>query len=252
MNASDPALARFYIGWDVGGWNCDRNRHSRDAIVILDHETRIVGISWRGNLRDTINSSSSVEVFLCKLFDLSKASKPTNAARVTLAVDAPLGLPQQLIQLAIRVLTVGSVGASASNPYLFRRTERFLFERGLSPLSAIKDMIGSQTTKGMHVLSKFAPCIERSGVWHSRDGRLLTALETYPAGCKRSKLLSMLRARVGGQLGDHVDEQDALICALIAHLFVNRQHKLEPPEACAPDGEGWIWLPKDALQGAKR
>jgi len=24
------------IGWDVVGWNCDRNRASRDALVILD------------------------------------------------------------------------------------------------------------------------------------------------------------------------------------------------------------------------
>jgi hypothetical protein len=26
----------FCIGWDVGGWNCDHNPNSRDAIVILD------------------------------------------------------------------------------------------------------------------------------------------------------------------------------------------------------------------------
>ncbi|WP_081139039.1 hypothetical protein [Halomonas sp. BC2] len=27
---------RLYIGWDVGGWNCDHNPASRDALVVLD------------------------------------------------------------------------------------------------------------------------------------------------------------------------------------------------------------------------
>jgi hypothetical protein len=25
--------ANFYIGWDVSGWNCDRNKGSRDVFV---------------------------------------------------------------------------------------------------------------------------------------------------------------------------------------------------------------------------
>jgi hypothetical protein len=32
--------ASFFIGWDVGGWNCDKNRESRDALVILDVNQR--------------------------------------------------------------------------------------------------------------------------------------------------------------------------------------------------------------------
>lgn len=31
------------IGWDVGGWNCDRNRLSRDALVVVDHNLHVVG-----------------------------------------------------------------------------------------------------------------------------------------------------------------------------------------------------------------
>ena len=30
----------FFIGWDVGGWNCDKNGESRDAIVILDADAK--------------------------------------------------------------------------------------------------------------------------------------------------------------------------------------------------------------------
>ena len=33
-------LAYFSIGWDVGGWNCDKNQRSRDAIVILNPDLR--------------------------------------------------------------------------------------------------------------------------------------------------------------------------------------------------------------------
>ena len=40
-----PATAppSFFIGWDVGGWNCDKNGKSRDAIVVLDSTPTIVG-----------------------------------------------------------------------------------------------------------------------------------------------------------------------------------------------------------------
>ena len=44
----------FFIGWDVGGWNCDNNSNSRDAIVILDDDLTLVGKPWRGNLRESI------------------------------------------------------------------------------------------------------------------------------------------------------------------------------------------------------
>ena len=44
----------FSIGWDVGGWNCDSNANSRDAIVILDDSLDIVGKPWRGSLREAI------------------------------------------------------------------------------------------------------------------------------------------------------------------------------------------------------
>jgi hypothetical protein len=47
----NPLPESFYIGWDVGGWNCDHNQKSRDAIVILSHDLSIVGRPWRGNLR---------------------------------------------------------------------------------------------------------------------------------------------------------------------------------------------------------
>jgi hypothetical protein len=53
--SSQPQPTTLYIGWDVGGWNCDKNNKSRDALVILDADLKLIGKPWRGNLRTTIN-----------------------------------------------------------------------------------------------------------------------------------------------------------------------------------------------------
>ncbi len=137
------------------------------------------------------------------------------------------------------------MGDSQTNPYLFRETERYLFRHGLRPLSAVKDMIGSQATKGMHVLARFAPEVQRCGVWS--DGGTLTAIEAYPSACKTSALVAALR-KDHAPLG-HEDKEDALTCALIAWLFACEPHLLEAPDGDIPLDEGWIWVPGDALAG---
>ena len=50
-------------------------------------------------------------------------------------------------------------------------------------------MIGSQATKGMHVLAKFAPQIESCGVWTDGGFR---AIETYPTACRNTKVIKTL------------------------------------------------------------
>ncbi len=104
-------------------------------------------------------------------------------------------------------------------------------------------MIGSQATKGMHVLAKFAPVVKSCGVWS--DGAGLTAIEAYPSPCKGTATLQHLRS--GYAPLRHEDEEDALTCALIAHLFSARPELLDRPDATVPCSEGWIWLPRDVL-----
>lgn len=79
-----------FIGWDVGGWHCDNNRHSRDALVILNKDHAIVGTPWRGNLRETIESAKTSQDWLRALFDLCRTDYPETAC-VTLAIDTPPG-----------------------------------------------------------------------------------------------------------------------------------------------------------------
>jgi len=252
---TSASTAPIFIGWDVGGWNCDKNPASRDALVVLDAQHQLIGKPWRGNLRRCINQAADSADFVARLLGLCALDDlGYNSAPVVLAIDTPLGFSSAFIELLVQGKAAGAIESSSSNPYLFRQTERFLFERGLSPLSAIKDMIGSQATKGMHALARFAPDVERCGVW--TDNRQLRAIEAYPSACKRSSTMDALRESVvqpaGGVCGldwelVHVDQQDALTCALIAWLFHFQPDLLVQPSVETPQREGWIFVPEDGL-----
>nr|WP_255775452.1 hypothetical protein [Microbulbifer sediminum] len=254
----------MFIGWDVGGWNCDRNANSRDALVVLDSKRNILGQPWRGNLRKVINEAGDTREWIRALLECCQLEVPDNSVTATLAIDTPLGFSQAFRQLIAGDGVAGPVGASADNPYLFRHTERMLFQRGLTPLSPVKDMIGSQATKGMHALARFAPENPATGVWTS--GNTLTAIEAYPAACKPSalvrKLLQPYRNAVANTQADtwhttgyrfginHEDKRDALLCALVAWLYHFQPEALYQPDEATPAAEGWIFAPRDALTGS--
>lgn len=237
----------FYIGWDVGGWNCDKNGKSRDAIAILDSELALCGRLWRGNLRGCINSSRDSQEWVRCLFELC-GLEHRDFASVVVAIDTPLGFSEQFTRLVCDLRHVDSVETAGTNPYLFRYTERFLCERGFKPLSAVKDMIGSQATKGRHVLAKFAKTVSEPGVW--TDGTVLTAIEAYPSACKHSKSLGDLRRSGKYRQLDHPDKGDALTCALIASMFKKDRKQLIAPPRDVPEIEGWIWVPTDVRAAA--
>jgi hypothetical protein len=233
---SEPGLS---IGWDVGGWNCDKNRFSRDALVTLDLERRIVGKPWRGSLRQSINAADKPSEFLSSLLGLCGV-EPTNIDRtIVLAVDAPLGFPQALMSLLTHGVPAGAIDQSSTNPYLYRHTEQRLFLEGISPLSTVKDMIGSQSTKAIHAVVKFAPISLSTGVWS--DGKSFRVIETYPAACHHRLGPVWFKKLVTGS--GALDIADAHICALVAHRFLTAPDTLEPPTTQAPSSEGWIWLP---------
>jgi hypothetical protein len=234
----------FFVGWDVGAWNCDNNPNSRDAIVMLDADNQIVGQPWGWqNIRTEINNATTTDEWVRVLFQLCQAEYPESDFHVTMGIDTPLGFSVELSNLILNLNSCNeSINESANNPYLFRQTERSLFDHGLTPLSAVKDMIGSQATKGMHMLSKYCPQILSCGVW--TDGDLLTVIEAYPAPCQASAAIELLRHHP--DLGQH-DLEDALTCALVAYLFGTDRGQLARPPDGTPLSEGWIWLPNDVL-----
>lgn len=204
-----------------------------------------MGKPWRGNLRATINAANTSKGWVHALFTLCGAVAPPSSAPITLGIDTPLGFSQAFMALVTGLKCAEAVQSSATNPYLFRQTERRLFEQGIRPLSAVKDMIGSQATKGMHALAKFAPKVARCGVW--TDGEALTAIEAYPSPCKHSALMdALLLPHAEWRQANHQDMVDALTCALISYCFQVRPETLDQPDDGVPASEGWIWLPKDA------
>ncbi len=237
----NPKLQSLFIGWDVGGWNCDSNPTSRDAIVILDSALKIVGTPWRGNLRKYITNSASTKEWLLALFGRCKTSLPADEYQITMAIDTPLGFPDEFVNLITRKDYVEADEKAGLNKYLFRHTERHIFNQGShKPLSPVKDMIGSQATKGMHVLAKFAPVLESCGVWS--DGAGFRVIETYPTVCRDTSAVKKLMKGKNKLKTD--DEEDARTCALIAYFFGTDRGALEGPGEMVPHNEGWIWMPK--------
>lgn len=212
--------------------------------MILNTKLEIVGTPWRGNLRETINGCSTTGEWSAALFDLCQLS--ARSGSITLAIDAPLGFSDAFVQLLTYRQVAASIKEFNTNPYLFRRTERYLRKQRFKPLSAIQDQIGSQATKGMHVLARFALEVVGYGVWS--DGGDLTVIETYPAPCSESKTIreKLDRGRYP-KFPAKDDRKDALICALVAHMFADMRDRLVPPEQDVSPSEGWIWVPNDAF-----
>jgi hypothetical protein len=235
----------YFVGWDVGGWNCDKNRNSRDALVALSNSSgplEICGKPFRGNLRKQLNEHKTLE----GIVNDACGTEIQRSDNIFIAIDTPLGFPVAIEELINGKFVSDELPQQYSdNPYLYRQTERWLFEHGFSPLSAIKDMIGSQTTKGMHLLRSLdlETSSDRCGVW--TDGRV-TAIETYPAVCQRKGGSQCFMDLVNSlNVTGHRDVCDAACCAVIAYQFAHNPNALIPPQENTPPSEGWIWLPTE-------
>ncbi|SFR53525.1 hypothetical protein [Thiomicrospira sp. ALE5] len=241
----------FALGWDVGGWNCDKNPSSRDALVLLDPQHQQVGQSWRGNLRELINVSNDYQAWLSQVASLLALPADffeQHPYPVYLGIDTPLGVSVAWQELIIQFKPVAQIEDSASNPYLYRYTERWLLARGHTPLSAIKDMIGSQATKGRHLLAKVAPYQASCGIWQDATGTL-SAFEVYPSLAKKSPSLQRAFSQISWQQAcpEPGDVYDAAYCALVAACLASQPEQLAQPPKDTPWSEGWIFVPCDSI-----
>ncbi|WP_188051103.1 hypothetical protein [Flavobacterium sp. GP15] len=227
-------IAKYYIGWDVGAWNCDKNRSSRDAIVIIKPDGTFV-YGKRNNVREWLNTAKTTKEIVIMFF--YHCDLEYNNEEVIIAIDTPLGFSEAFVNLVNNNIISEPISDFSSNPYLFRKTEQFLYTKGFQPLSAVNHMIGAQATKGIHFISKFAPNNESLGVWNSEDEKL-TVIETYPSANKRIEIPASLQTV-------HQDIQDAFICAAIAKRFGNDRNLFHLPLKEINEKEGWIWVLSD-------
>ena len=247
---------KLYMGWDVGGWHCDRNKASRDALVVataVDGEIAVVGRPWRGNLRALLTAKTG-DALVRAMLGLCEVTADEDA-EVVVAIDTPLGWPSAMMRLAQGGAPSLVSASDGENPYTRRATELDLIRRGFAPLSAVRDMLGSQSTKGIHFLRAAGLEEVSCGVWRHEveKGLTVVAIETYPAVALQTGRLGAMQTSVLGRAGEelaggtkplHDDIRDALACALVAHLFAESAEEIEPIPAGVPVGEGWIVLPR--------
>lgn len=256
-------MEEVFLGWDVGAWHCELG-DSRDALCALVQDPHgepvLAGHPWRGNLRKILNDHEGPALVdamlgLLKIPPISKGS-------MTVAIDTPLGWPVAFLDLLLHRRLPNSIPEiQHKNDILFRRTDQILVENGHRPLSVVQDLISSASTKGMFFICKAGLTQTQPGTWTGwEEPRPLrvTAIETYPAPCKKGKLFEAAVAEIA-QAEDfrkvcdkkrHVeaDVKDALYCALVAFDFTHRRESLLSPEAAGhavPPEEGWIWIPRD-------
>jgi len=245
-------MGELFIGWDVGAWNCDRNRESRDALCALDLSDSgpvLVGTPWRGNLRDLLVAHAGHDLVAALLRRLDVGADESRHVRF--AIDTPLAWPRRMLELVTAGTCIDVPIQADNNPYLFRVQEVSLFGHEQRPLSVVRDMIGSQSTKGIHFLHRAQLAPMTVGVWGHAS---TTVIETYPAAAVADFEVSQLSASLlADLLGEEKtarngawrsDVRDAIICALIAMLHRYRPERLVGPGTEAEPAEGWIWLPK--------
>ena len=240
-------MATYYIGWDVGTWDCKGS--SSDAIVVIDDTGKEV-IS----LRKIVKFEPSVKQicsFLNMYFNFEK-DRFFPEDTFYFAIDAVFSLPDG-VQCLLSNESVTIPNKFKENQFLFRKTEQFIMEKIIEKndkcLSVIHDRIGNQATKIMFFLRYFGfqQKEKEAGVWKS-DNNNAIAIEVYP------------KLTVEYAPEKKSDEYDAEKCAELAYTFANYNTQLYSPqnyieefeksdkeEQCIKK-EGWIWFPKSKFK----
>ena len=241
-------MAKYYVGWDVGAWHCDKNINSRDAIVIQEENSNEVFLFY-GNVKNFF-SAKNLDDFFKVIFPDRIA---TGKNEYNIAVDAVLGWPEEFIALITgkkkKINTTELPISKRENHFLLRECERELYDEDIQPLSAVQDMLGSQSTKVLFFLHKFDFC-NQEGVWTKDNSKVY---ETYP---------TIIAKRLGNlpqvtQFYHQVSRKSGIISQVYKPQQVERQDfkdallalaaikkGFQVPERSINKIEGWIWLPK--------
>lgn len=245
------------IGWDVGGW-----QSRKQAIAVASWSTG-QSVNWNNNA----NGSVSIQEFRLTPdndYDLTKMLKRVGADRflrdescqIVIAIDAPLGFPDDFLSFLHNPDQISPVQASAmENQLAYRATERWVFRvHKKRPITPTFDKLTSNATPAMAAVRH--TCREYSFKMvpaHTEEPTSRMIIETYPALVKRGTE-RRLDLRVMPAMAPHLpagfplgsDASDAAICALCAIRFGTSGDFLGFPKLIGPQcdeakTEGWIY-----------
>lgn len=209
--------------------------------MLLDSSGRIEG-HYLGNIRsviNTLNPSKGIQQLLALL------KVDIEYDHIVMAIDAPLGFPNEFRELLNSKASKSKIEDFAENGYLFRKCEQILRrieqKKKMKPLSTINDRIGSHATKAMAFMLKMEAKVESVGVWQKKEK--LTIIETYPT-INRDKIDFEEFEKIKSY---NQDLEDAFVCAKVAEAFKeNRKSLVSPPKSDdIIKEEGWIWYLKN-------
>ncbi len=249
------------IGWDVRGWQSDKQH-----IAVAQLEPGLDNINWLGISEPFKFNAGPMPPLLDLLIPAIGSTLAIEIAKVnsmTLAIDAPLAFPKKLTALLNNTNANHSrvPERAIDNPYGYRDCERWVHEQyNKRAGSATFDQMGNLATLAMSVsqnLTKegFSLIPQQSTQSHR------SIIEVYPALVKtdflrNSPAIAEIDQLIPNELEYGSDEYDSAICAVMALLFQGAESQLNLPSLITkPAGldslEGWIYcLPRDDLKNS--
>jgi predicted RNase H-like nuclease len=186
--------------------------------------------------------------------------------KILLAIDAPLGWPENLGQVLNNHTAGKEINVDANN--LFRRkTDKFIKQQlGKQPLDVGADRIARTAYSALKILGNLR-CLTKKEIdlaWNNKILKDISAIEVYPAatlecygivssGYKdrdkislREKMIESLRKHLNLSidiklLKENADVLDSVLCLLAAKDFLEG-NVYWPEDLGVSQKEGWIWV----------
>ena len=105
-------MEKYYVGWDVGAWHCDKNTNSMDAIAVLNEKGEEVVENKRKVVRCELNENS-IFSFLNKYFGCKDFFK--EADNFIFAIDAVFRLPIGVQDIPISEFSASDISGTSSS-----------------------------------------------------------------------------------------------------------------------------------------
>lgn len=246
------------IGWDVRGW---QSREQALAIATLDE----AGLSWPALVPAfgfETGRRPGPDRFVDVAGNPDLGRRIEGAARVVVAIDAPLAFPRAFTALLLGRGRPRRTPTEIENPLAYRDCDRWIRRvHGKKPLSAAYDRLGNPATLAMAVCRALREdgyrVVPIDGGPADRS-----VIEVYPGVHKRGSsrtdaAIEPLARHLPDAVEPGSDLYDAAICALLGIAFAGGARRLGLPGLAGPEDdhaldEGWIYaLPADYVRRAR-